>query len=94
MNLKLLDLYQNCVTTFHLSQEHFARSIAPVTLNKTFHNLSYKLKLTSYYAALFRYIYSVTAFNRIVPMRRIAGTDAITLIVSIRAAQSSAFTLS
>src|SRR3954447_9252398 len=67
---------------------------APFTLSTPSHNLPYKLKLTYYYAALFRYIYSVIAFNMIVPMRRIAGTDVITSIVSIRAAQSSALTLS
>ena len=32
MNLKLLDLYRNCVTTFHLSQEHFAQTNAPIRL--------------------------------------------------------------
>ncbi|WP_211310038.1 hypothetical protein, partial [Psychrobacillus insolitus] len=31
-NMKLPDLYRNCVTTFHLSQERFALTKAPVSL--------------------------------------------------------------
>lgn len=45
------------------------------------------------YAVLLRYRYNVIAFNMTVP-RRIAGIDAITLIVTIRAIQASAFPFS